>query len=95
MYALADMFFIEDLKTLSEAKLQARLKLPVESMQFTNCIREIYALTYGVNTLRSAVVKAAVTQRKKPGMIESIKDLIREGGDFAVDYFETLEKQIY
>jgi hypothetical protein len=88
------MFFIEDLKSLSVGKLQRRLELPVQSIPFTECVREIYLSTHAADELRSTIVDATIVQRRKSEMMEGIADLVREGGDFAVDYFVVLEKQL-
>ena len=94
MYALADMYFVEDLKLLSEAKLRQKLRKAEVGEEFAECVREMYATTSERDkTMRSAVVEAAVSQRS--AMTSSGKDLIHDGGDFVVDYIKALKKYTY
>ena len=85
------MFFLEDLKALSVTKLQQRLRNLWTCDTFPECVREIYATTLDRDSaMRSAVVEVAKTHivdlRKKA----TFKDLMHEGGDFAVDLFEAV-----
>ncbi|KAF2187414.1 hypothetical protein K469DRAFT_489988, partial [Zopfia rhizophila CBS 207.26] len=90
VYALADMFFLDDLKALSTAKLQLKLQDLWTSDLFPECIREIYASTPDNDrAMRAAVVEVASVHVHELGMKAIFKDLIREGGDFAVEYFES------
>jgi hypothetical protein len=94
VYALADMFFIEDLKVLSETKFRQKLKGFKIDDNFVECVQEVYASTHESDEkLRSAVVEAAVSQRST--MMECGKQLIFLGGDFVVDYFEALRRYTY
>jgi hypothetical protein len=79
VYALADMYFLEDLKLLSGAKFRQKLENATTSDSD--------------KTMRSAVVEAAVSRRL--AMVGSGKDLIHEGGDFVVDYIKALKKYTY
>lgn len=94
VYALTDIFFLEDLKALSTTKLRQKLKELEDlsiSDSFPECVREIYASTPGSDrAMRSAVVEVAKAHVRELGKKEIFKDLIREGGDFAVDYFESV-----
>jgi hypothetical protein len=91
VYALADMFFLEDLKVLCAAKLQQKLQDLWTTDSFPECVREIYASTPNSDrTIRPVVVKVAKIHVHELGNKAIFKDLIREGGDFAVDYFEML-----
>lgn len=45
MYALADMYFLDDLKLLSEAKFRQKLKKAEIDDEFAECVREVYAIT--------------------------------------------------
>ncbi|KAF2181491.1 hypothetical protein K469DRAFT_589178 [Zopfia rhizophila CBS 207.26] len=91
VYALADMFFLEDLKALSTAKLQLKLQDLWTSDSFPECVREIYASTPNSDrAMRSAVVEVARVHVRELGKKAIFKDLIREGGDFAVEYFESI-----
>lgn len=91
VYALADMFFLEDLKAVAVAKLQQKLQDLWTSDSFPECIREIYATTPENDLgMRSAVVEVAKVHVRELGSKDILKDLIREGGDFAVEYFESV-----
>lgn len=94
MYALADMYFVEDFKLLSEAKFRQKLRKVEVGEEFAECVREVYATTSERDkTMRSAVVEADVSRRS--AMTGSGKDLIHDGGDFVVDYVEALKKYTY
>jgi hypothetical protein len=94
VYALADMYFLEDLKLLSEAKFRQNLKKIEIGDGFAECVREVYATTSESDkTMRSAVVEAAVSRRS--AMTGSGKELIYGGGDFVVDYIEALRQYTY
>jgi hypothetical protein len=84
------MFFLEDLKALATAKLQQKLKELWTSESFPECIREVYVTTpESDRAMRSAVVEVAKDHVRELGKMVLFKDLIREGGDFAV-YFESV-----
>lgn len=94
MYTLADMYLLEDLKLLSEAKFRQKLKNVEIGDEFVECVREVYATTSeNDKTMRSAVVEAAVSRRS--AMTASGRDLIYDGGDFVVDYVKALRKYTY
>jgi hypothetical protein len=85
------MFFLEDLKALATAKLQQKLQELWTSDSFPECIREVYATTLESDrAMRSAVVEIAKNHVKELGKKVVFKDLIHEGGDFTVDYFESI-----
>lgn len=87
VYALADMFFLDGLKDLSTAKLQQRLQCNWNSATFPDCAREVYACTRESDReIRSAVANAARIHAQQLWNSAGFKDLIREGGDFAVDF---------
>ncbi|KAH5617516.1 hypothetical protein HBI23_255110 [Parastagonospora nodorum] len=91
VYALADMFFLEDLKALATVKLQQKLQDLWTSDSFPGCIREIYATTRENGcAMRSAVVEVATKHVSELGQKIVFKDLIREGGDFTVDYLTSV-----
>jgi hypothetical protein len=88
VYALADMFFLEGLKALCTAKLEQMLKDLWNSDSFPECIWEIYASAPSDNrAMRSTVLEVAKAHVRELGEKAAFKDLIREGGDFAVQYF--------
>jgi hypothetical protein len=85
------MFFLEDLKALATAKLQRKLEKPWTSDSFSECIREIYATTSESDrTMRNAIVEVAKDHARELGKNAVFKDLIHEGGDFVVQYFESV-----
>jgi len=85
------MFFLEDLKALSTAKLQRKLQDLWTCDSFPECVREIYTSTPNSDrAMRSAVVEVAKVHTIELGKKAIFKDLIREGGDFAVQYFESV-----
>ncbi|KAF2002433.1 hypothetical protein P154DRAFT_462410 [Amniculicola lignicola CBS 123094] len=91
VYALADMFFLEDLKALSTIKMQKKLQTLWTCDSFPDCIREIYASTPNSDhAMRSAVIEVARVHVRELGKKAIFKDLIREGGEFAVDFFESI-----
>jgi hypothetical protein len=88
------MFFLEDVKALATAKLKQRLQTLWTCDSFPDCIREIYASTPDSDrAMRSAVVKVAKDHARELGKKAIFKDLIHEGGDFAVDFFESIMYQ--
>jgi hypothetical protein len=85
------MFLLEDLKALSTAKLQRKLEDLWSNDSFPECIREIYASTpESDRAMRSVVLKVAKIHAGELSKMSIFKDLIREGGDFAVQYFESI-----
>ncbi|USP81613.1 hypothetical protein yc1106_08887 [Curvularia clavata] len=91
VYALADMFFLKDLKTVTTAKLKKKLLNLWKDDSFADCIREIYATTRDSDrAMRSAVVEIAKVHAKELVKKPAFTDLIHNGGDFAVQYFESV-----
>ncbi|KAF2193629.1 hypothetical protein K469DRAFT_239450 [Zopfia rhizophila CBS 207.26] len=91
VYVLADMFFLEDLKALALEKFKRNLEDLWMSDSFPECVREVYKSTYERDhALRSVVVEVAATHAHDLGSNGIFKDLVYEGGDFVVDYFEKL-----
>jgi hypothetical protein len=91
VYALADMFFLPDLKALCTLKLTDKLHDQWSSESFPDCIREIYESTpQSDRTMKDAVVRVAKQHARELAEKDIFKDLIREGGDFPVDYLESL-----
>lgn len=82
------MFLLEDLKALATVKLQQNLQDLGTSESFPECIREVYATTPENDcAMRSAVIEVATEHVGELGRKTLFKDLIREGGDYPVDYF--------
>lgn len=87
MYALADMFFLETLKAESACRLEFELATRWTSDPFPDCVREVYTTTPPDDSImRSVILKAAKLHARELGVTSSFQELIREGGDFAVDY---------
>jgi hypothetical protein len=85
------MFFLEDVKALSTVKLQLKLQDLWTSDSFPDCVREVYASTPNTDRgMRSAVVEVARVHASELCCKAIFKELIREGGDFAVDFFESI-----
>lgn len=85
------MFFLENLKLLCVTKLEQKLKRNEDQDKFAECVREVYASTHETDgSMRLVVVNAAVS--RKFATTESGKELVHDGGDFVVDYFEALKK---
>ncbi|KAF3030363.1 Maltose acetyltransferase [Didymella heteroderae] len=69
VYALADMFFLDELKAISVSKLQQRLRNPRTCDMFSECIQEIFATTHdGDRAMRSCSPSAGLhaPQNLKP-----------------------------
>ena len=57
---------------------------------FVNCIREIYNSTKESDPIRRTVVQVAKAHLAKLWIKKSFQELIREGGDFLVDFIGTI-----
>ncbi|KAH8688644.1 hypothetical protein GQ44DRAFT_638059 [Phaeosphaeriaceae sp. PMI808] len=90
VYALADMFFIKELKALALVKLQHRFKVKWQGELFPECVREVYAITKGASSMRSAVAQVAADRGKDLQGEQTFLDLLHEGGDFVVDFYKAL-----
>jgi hypothetical protein len=85
------MFFLDGLKALSMTKLKLKLQDLWTSDSFPECVREIYASTLDSDqAMRSTVVEVARAHIHELGKKAIFKGLIREGGDFAVELFESV-----
>ncbi|KFY03482.1 hypothetical protein V490_00177 [Pseudogymnoascus sp. VKM F-3557] len=84
VYALADMFRMEDLKTLVCKKFEAQLQQYWISDTFVECIREVYMTSRVSEATRKAVVRTVFLHKELVNK-QPFQDLIREVGDFAVD----------
>lgn len=78
---------MEGLKELSYQKFELQLQQHWISDTFPDCVREVYATSLGTDlrTIRSAVVYAVSQHKQSLIQKRSFQELIREGGDFAVD----------
>jgi len=85
------MFFLEGVKALSTTKIRQKLKNLWACDSFPDCVREVYASTPdGDRAMRSAVVEVASMHARELSKKAMFKDLIREGGEFAVDFVESI-----
>jgi hypothetical protein len=92
VYKLANDFSL-DIGTLCTSKLEERLNNAWLSYEFPECVHEVYECTSDgddLHRLRYILVGAA--RRNAPELIEEdpFKRLIRECGDFAVDFLESI-----
>ncbi|KAK8900789.1 hypothetical protein QC760_010553 [Botrytis cinerea] len=87
VFALADMFRIEQLKILACEKFKKQLQQHWISDTFPDCIREVYTTSNDIDikTIRNAVVSVVALHKKELVEKRSFQELIREIGDFAVD----------
>lgn len=86
MFAIADMFQMDDLKTLARERFEKQLKQHWISDTFTDCIREVYETTQQTETaMRRMTVEMARIHIKELYPQKCFQALVREVGDFAVD----------
>ncbi|KAF1970798.1 hypothetical protein BU23DRAFT_472847, partial [Bimuria novae-zelandiae CBS 107.79] len=93
VYALAEMFLIDDLKTLALSKFQVRLpKLWMTRMPpaFPEWVQEIYTTTPDNGLLRPEVVRFVRNHRDTLKGNDAFLRLVEEGGDFVVDLFKSM-----
>ena len=83
------MFFLDDLKALwLWLELDFGCDLWISDL-FPECIREIHAFTTNNDRVMRAIVgELAGDHAHELGKKDIFKDLIREGGDFAVENLE-------
>lgn len=91
VYALADMFFLRDLKLLALTKMKHRLKVGWQSKSFPVCVEEIYAITRSSCSMRLAVAQIAAEHGKDLQKEEAFLGLLHGGGDFVVDFYKALQ----
>jgi hypothetical protein len=92
VYKLANEFSL-DLGTLCTSKLEERLNNAWLSYEFLECVHEVYEYTSDgpdPNGLRHMLVEAARRNARELMGEDPFKRLIREGGDFAVDFLESI-----
>ena len=94
VYALADTFRMEDLKSLLHGKFKLQLQEYWISDTFVDCIREVYSIStdFGSFVIRDAVVEIASLHKKDLVQKRPFQELIREVGDFAVDLMLVIAK---
>ena len=79
------MFRIEELKTMSCNKFKLQLQKHWISDNFPEYIREVYLISSSTDLMRKAVVDAVLLHRQELVQKRPFQDLLREGGDFAID----------
>ncbi|KAI0449638.1 BTB/POZ domain-containing protein [Xylaria acuta] len=86
VYLTAEFFMLDDLKQLALRKFKSNLEKLWVSELLSGCIREVYESTcesdYG---LRNAIVEIAHDHHVDLWGKKAFRDLLHEGGDFAVD----------
>jgi hypothetical protein len=88
------MFFLEELKALCVFKLQTKLKDLWASDTFPLCIRKVYASTSHTDcNMRLAVLESVTAHADELIAKENFTDLLREGGEFVVEYANALSKK--
>lgn len=89
------MFLLDNLKTLCLNKLKEKLSSLWSSEAFPECVREVYSATSSSGCgMRSAVLQTAVAHARELGDEEAFKDLLREGGDFSLEYVDALTRKL-
>ncbi|KAI0994485.1 hypothetical protein K3495_g13697 [Podosphaera aphanis] len=94
VYGLADMFLIEKLKTLSEAKFEEKIQSCKLDDSYFACVREVYEKTHEQNSrMRGMVVHAALCRIESYKTMPEYKQdldkfgrIMTKGGHFARDY---------
>jgi hypothetical protein len=88
---LADLFCIEDLKSISLDKFRRETSEKWDSDPFLECVWEVYqSIPEYPRTIRPALVDVAVAHAGDIAGKARFEDLVREGGDFVVEYVTRL-----
>ncbi|OAQ69694.1 BTB/POZ fold domain-containing protein [Pochonia chlamydosporia 170] len=86
VYQLADYFGVQTLKDYSLGKLRLKVQELWVSETFVDCIRDVYQSTIDPDCeMRKIVVDTAWSHFKSLWGKKPFRELVREGGDFAVD----------
>jgi len=85
VYALADMFRMDDLKRLSCEKFELKLQTHWISDTFPDCIREVYLSSVDTDPAMRKAVVSVVSLHQELAQKRPFQELIRSVGDFAVD----------
>ncbi|KAJ2987547.1 hypothetical protein NUW58_g4446 [Xylaria curta] len=86
VYVTAEFFMLDHLKQHALERFESKLQKLWVSELFVDCIREVYDTTTELeHGLRNAVVEVALTHRAELWGKSAFRDLVHEGGDFAVD----------
>ncbi|KID95710.1 hypothetical protein MAJ_08356, partial [Metarhizium majus ARSEF 297] len=91
VYQLADYFEVDGLKDYALQKFQAKITKLWVSEVFVDCIRDVYRSTSDEKCkMRGAVVYVVHQHVSELWGKGPFKELLREGGDFAVDLMSKL-----
>lgn len=86
VYTTADFFMLNGLKQLALPRFRSKLDRLWVSELLVDCIREIYeSTTESDHGLRNAVIEVVHTYRDDLWKRKAFRDLISDGGGFAVD----------
>jgi len=86
VHVTAEFFMLDDLKHLALQRFKLKLNKLWVSELLVHCVREVYAsTTKSEHGPRSAVVEVAYTYRANLWQRKAFRDLVHDGGDFAVD----------
>jgi hypothetical protein len=91
VYALADMFLLEELKTLALTKMKHRLKTNWQCNIFPVCVEEIYSITKSSCSMRLTVAQIAAEHGKDLKKEKAFLDLLHAGGEFVIDFYMALQ----
>ncbi|KAG9249985.1 BTB/POZ domain-containing protein [Emericellopsis atlantica] len=91
VYSLAEYFSINGLKEHALSRFKSKISRLWVSEIFPDCIREVYGSTSDPNCdMRKAVVEVTRENRGELWVKKAYRELIHEGGDFAVDLMDEL-----
>lgn len=88
VYALADLFLMDDLKKHAIRKLASKFKDARGDEALIHCIKEVYNSTSDDSShdeLRDLVSEKAYLTVKYLWNFDEFLELVRDGGDFVVD----------
>lgn len=86
VYALADYFGSDGLKSYALKRLQTLLDTLWVSEGFIDCIQEVYRSAVDPkDKMRNLVLEVTHAHLGKLGKEKRFQDLVRKGGDFMVD----------
>ncbi|PVH71127.1 hypothetical protein DL98DRAFT_521243 [Cadophora sp. DSE1049] len=93
VYALADMFRMEDLMKVSCKKFELQLKQHWISDTFPDCIREVYSISSNSTAIRKVIVDIVSSHKQELVQKRPFQEVIREVGDFAVELVLKIAKE--
>ncbi|KAI9903480.1 hypothetical protein N3K66_000009 [Trichothecium roseum] len=89
VYALADLFLMDDLKKQATRRLASRLEDARGDETLVHCIKEVYNFTSDDDSheeLRDLVSEKAYSAVRHLWKLDEFRELVRDGGDFVVDF---------